>query len=181
MGYPTVAYFDKKIIERTKENLNNSSFKNDFTQLLNSLFGLIIIPNQMKTQGLRSLSFFCNKLSSYNELDFLKSDMTFLDEMKDGTFKEKNTKKFFHRYRAYSDLSISDFLEHLRNALAHSGIRPIKDPGNENWFGIIIRNYKRDKDILEWNGKYYLQLILTQKELKLLCDFLSTNYLDELE
>lgn len=179
MGYPTVAYFDKNIVKRTKENLENSSIKNDFTHLLNSLFGLIIIPNQMKIQGRRSLRLFDEKLSNYKELDFFKGEQTFLDEQNDGRFIEITASKFTHKSLKYEDLKFSDFINHLRNAIAHNGIRPIKDPGNGNWYGIILRNYKKDKDISKWNDKYYLQLLLSQAELKSLCDFLTNKYLEE--
>jgi len=181
MGYPTVAYFDKKIVERTIENLNNASIKNDFTHLLNSLFGLIIIPNQMKIQGRRNLRLFDEKLSNYKELDFLMGEETFLDEQNEGIFKDKTERKFFHKSLKYEDLKFSDFINHLRNAIAHNGIRPIKDPENGNWYGIIFRNYKKDKDIFEWSSKYYFQILLTQTELKNLCDFLTSKYLDELK
>ena len=180
MGYPTVANFDKIIIERTKENLDNSSYANDFTQLLNSLFGLIILPNQMQIQGKRDFAFFDTKISDYDKLEFLLKDTeyTILDEKKGGKFEEIKIRKLIHKHTHLNNIKISEFIERMRNAVAHNGIRPTKD-GN-NWGGIIIRSYNKDKHIFKWGDNYDFQLFLTQSELKEICNFLTNKYLDEI-
>ncbi len=178
MGYPTVANFDKNIIFRTRENLVNSSVKNDLTHLLNCLFGLIIVPNQMIVQGRRHLAFFERKISDYQFLDFLRTEDTFVDEDKDGKFVEFKASKLIHKHINYNDIKIAEFLDRIRNGIAHNGIRPTKE--ETSWRGVIIRSYSRDRQVPAWSDNYDFQLFLTQDELKQLCLFLTAEYLKEL-
>ena len=178
MGYPKIADFDKTIIKRTKENLKNTAFKEDFTQLLNSLLGLIVILHQMKIQGRRRMAFFEKKISDYTELDFLKDEDTFNDEQKDQSFKEIITKKLIHKHIDYDKIKIHELIKYIRNGIVHYGIRPTKD--GDKWEGIVMRNYKKEKQIPKWGDDYIFQIYLTQSELKGLCILLTDEYLKEL-
>lgn len=54
MGYPTIDKFDIKFIERTKQNVKEFDKPNKFTHLINSLVGLIFIPNEFHKKGRRT-------------------------------------------------------------------------------------------------------------------------------
>ena len=54
MGYPTIDKFDIKFIERTKQNVKEFDKLNKFTHLINSLVGLIFIPNEFHKKGRRT-------------------------------------------------------------------------------------------------------------------------------
>ena len=178
MGYPKIADFDKTIIKRTKENLKNAAIKYDFTQLLNSLLGLIVVLHQMKVQGKRKMAFFEKKISDYKKLDFLKDKDTFNDEQKNQSFKEITTEKLIRQYIKYDKIKIEDLIECMRNGIVHYGIRPTKD--GDDWEGIVIRNYTKDNQIPKWSDNYKFQIYLTQSELKELCILLTDEYLKEL-
>lgn len=178
MGYPTTAHFDKAIIERTKQNLECMTIANDFTQLLNSLFGLIIIPTQMKKQSKRNLLLFEKKLSDFTELDYLRKKDIINFEQEDQTFKEITIDKLYHGFIKYDDIKIEDLLERFRDSLAHCGIRPTKE--NEEWQGIIFRCYDKDNQNAKWEDNHVFQIYLNQIELKTLCMFLIREYLKEL-
>lgn len=178
MGYPKIADFDIIIIKRTKENLKNATIKYDFTLLLNSLLGLIVILHQMKIQGKRKMAFFEKKISDYKKLDFLQNEDTFNNEQKNQSFKEITMKKLIRNHINYDKIKIHELIKYIRNGIVHYGIRPTKD--GDIWEGIVIRNYKNDKKILNWSDNYIFQIYLTQSELENLCILLTDEYLREL-
>jgi hypothetical protein len=55
MGYPTIDKFDIKFIERTKQNVKDYDKQNKFTHLINSLVGLIFIPNEFNKKRQKDL------------------------------------------------------------------------------------------------------------------------------
>jgi hypothetical protein len=178
MGYPTVVYFDYNFVKRTLDNLENSEIKNDFTLLVNSLFGLIIIPNQMNVQERRELSFFDKTIDEFSELDFLKEDTTYSDELSENKYKEIHTPKLYHKYLDYNRILISELLNKMRNGIAHGAIRPTKE--DKRWYGIILRCYTRDSHIKRWEDNYDFQVCLSQSELKAISIFIANNYLNEI-
>lgn len=62
MGYPTIDKFDIKFIERTKQNVTEFDKPNKFTHLINSLVGLVFIPNEFNKKSNRTYKIdFLNK------------------------------------------------------------------------------------------------------------------------
>lgn len=115
----------------------------------------------------------------YQFLDFLRTEDTFVDEDKDGKFVEFKACKLIHKHIKHDDIKIAEFLDRIRNGIAHSGIRPTIE--GKSWKGVIIRSYSRDRQVLTWSDNYDFQLFLTQDELKQLCLFLTAEYLKELD
>jgi hypothetical protein len=62
MGLPSVEHFDISFVMRTLENLKNYRGNYEFTMLLNSLLGLIVVPNERSAS--RSFGeFYCKQIS----------------------------------------------------------------------------------------------------------------------
>lgn len=70
MGYPTIQNFDIVFVKRTLENTENYNGEYTFTMLVNSLLGLIILPNEYNIKGLRNYKF-----------DFLNQSVTTFTEL----------------------------------------------------------------------------------------------------
>lgn len=175
MGFPTIENFDLAFIIRTKENLSNYKGNNDFTMLINSLLGLIILPNEYNVKNKRDYDF-----------DFLRMKVNYFQKLND-IFKEKVTilfnetgqeikqKKFFWLSNSgvefkLNQIVLSDLLNRIRNGIAHFGIIPTKD--KDIWHGVIIRNYPK------FSKKYNMEIYLDQNELLEFATFIADKYIN---
>ena len=176
MGYPTIQNFDIVFVKRTLENIENYNGEYTFTMLVNSLLGLIILPNEYNIKGLRNYKFdFLNQsVTTFTELlPIIKND---IHKFSDDSGKEIMIDKFLWLSAAKNkkknkDIKLSEFLRRLRNGIAHFGIIPTKD--NDVWKGIIIRNYTSR------NKQFYcnFQLYLEESELRILSNFIANKYI----
>lgn len=174
MGYPSISNFDKTFINRTLENLEKD-IPYPFTHLLNSLIGLIILPLQWSIQGRRELEFTKKEISVFDELFFL-TETTFYTN-KEG--ENVQTKKLYFKYEDKVVLTVGMLLKKLRNSIAHQAIRPTKE--NDDWRGVIFRNYSNERKTYEWGENYDLQLYLTKNEIELFAKFIAEKYLEEIK
>lgn len=69
MGLPSIENFDISFIKRTSENLTNYKGDYEFTMLLNSLLGLIVVPNESKDGRKFNFDFWSKKLTDFPELN----------------------------------------------------------------------------------------------------------------
>jgi hypothetical protein len=175
MGYPSKQNFDLTHIKRTKQNLEEYEGKYDFTMLLNSLLGLIILPNEFNVKGQReySFDFLEHKVTNFSELSqiFKISEIILCDE----TGKEVQQNKFYWLSKSNnklnpSEIKLSELLNRIRNGIAHFGIIPTKD--RDIWEGLIIRNYPEN------NNEHNFEVYLTQQELKQFALFIANKYLE---
>ena len=133
-------HFVDDFIKRTKANLNtiNDIVKNDpeieayeITQLINSLFGLLIVPNE------KYKDFDDEKLKGdgYNELaNAIKKIKCLYTNYKD----DKDD---------YDNFKVSQFIRHLRNALAHLGQdRVLFLDKDEKLAGVLLYDKHVDKE-----------------------------------
>lgn len=119
MGTYNYEHFVRDFIYRTRINKNiiqhryeeNPKKKYEVTQLINSLFGLIIVPNE-KYKFKRN-----EEITKEETLEIISEDeynniLEFIEEIKDSG-------KYYNTYE--DKYPVSDFIKHLRNSLAHSG------------------------------------------------------------
>lgn len=172
MGYPTISEFDKIFIQRTKENLD-CQVKNEYTQLMNSLLGLIVLPRQWTVQGKRNPEFFKKKV--LDVFPFLNGS----DNISDETSSNVEIKKLIFHPQPINDMTISTLMEKLRHSIAHQSIRPTLSDRNK-WAGIIFRNYDgSEKQVGEWKDNYIMQVYFTMEELKLVATTITDEYLND--
>ena len=177
MGYPTIDKFDIKFIERTKANVKTFKSPNKFTHLINSLLGLIFIPNEFNKKGKRKYKIdFLNKpISDYKELtEIFTGHVDLMDEQHISFIQQK----FFFRNNQNLEQTlettlVGDLLRLFRNGIAHQNIIPVAD--GDYWRGIIVRNYKNQKD--EKIGNFNFETFLNQKELRLFATFIADEYI----
>lgn len=173
MASPSIQYFDISFIERTLENLKKYEGKYDFTMLLNSLLGLLVVPNEYNIAKKRRFKYpFLNekisKFSSIKEI-FKNKSYSFLDKDK----KEINQYKFRwlddnKNVLTINDITLESFLRRIRNGIAHFGITPVKE--DSLWIGIIIRNYK--------NREMNMEVYFEEDELRTFALFIAEKYLE---
>ena len=117
MGAYNYEYFIKDFIYRTRKNHmkiwqryeEDESQRYEVTQLINSLFGLLIVPNEKykyKRNGQGVTESYLQKTEEYEEI------LEIINEL-------KSKKRHFSSYK--DDYEVSDFIRHMRNSLAHSG------------------------------------------------------------
>lgn len=169
MGYPTISDFDKIFIKRTKENLD-CKVKNNYTHLMNSLLGLIILPRQWTMQGKRNPEVFSKKV--VDVFPFLKGSNDISDEINSGS----EIKKLQSPHQAIEDITIETLIDRLRNSIAHQSLRPTLSDRND-WAGVVFRNYKHDKHIAGWRDNFNMQVYFTMDELKEFVTTISDEYL----
>lgn len=134
-GY-NIEVFLNEFATRTKANLEyiekNAEYANlyEVTQLINSLLGLIIIPvEKYKIEKKPS----DNTLKNVSLEDYKKIN-NIIEEC-------KKSKRWFCDY--YNDSSVSRFIEHIRNAVAHGGCNgihffPVTDDTNDRITDVIF-------------------------------------------
>lgn len=177
MGYPTIDKFDIKFIERTKANIKTFNKPNKFTHLINSLIGLIFIPNEFNKKGKRKYKIdFLNKpIADYKQIVEIFSGKENLTDEQHNVFVQK---KFFCKdnnniQQSIETTTVGNLLRLFRNGIAHQNITPVAE--GDYWKGIIVRNYKNRDD--EKNGNFNFESYLNQKELRLFATFIADEYI----
>jgi hypothetical protein len=172
MGYPTISQFDINFIKRTKENLD-CKVTNNYTHLINSLLGLIVLPRQWNEQGKSDKDLFKLKVADVKELSFLFGSTTINDEYD----QNKKINKLEFRHQALDEITIATLMDRLRHSIAHQSIRPTSE--GAEWCGMIFRNYSGEQRAAAWGENYDLQMYVTMPELKLFVEFITNSYLKQ--
>ena len=174
MSFPSIENFDVSIISRTKHNLENYQDKYEFTMLLNSLLGLLIIPNECAVteySGKKrkfSFDFLEKNILYFKEIKNIFSQKSFV-HIRDG--REVNDEKMTWtsskgKGKTLEDITLGQILRRMRNGVAHFGFEPLKTDGT--WSGIVISNVK-DK-------KLNFRIHLTETELRTFALFIANKY-----
>lgn len=170
--------FDVDFIERTENIINyccsQKDFSNDFTLLINCLLGLLILPKEyyekknlfnsynfnIKTNKLSQeiIDIFSNDKAPEHIQDIISSPKKCIIYNKKG--EEKDNMK----------CSFITILRHLRNAVSHCNITPVKSNDKDEWEGIILRDIDYDSD------KMTMEIYLTENEIKYLVNFIIDQY-----
>ncbi len=129
--------FIRDFVERTNVNLdavrNQKNDLNDVTQLINSLLGLIVFINEEKIQSNRANIFRENVESFMGELIILKPQSSY--KIPNSEIDEPNT--------------MSYFLRHMRNAIAHCRIEPQGDKTIES-IEFSDNRKRKNTDVESW-------------------------------
>ncbi|RAR70625.1 HEPN family nuclease [Flavobacterium aciduliphilum] len=181
MGYPTIDKFDIKFIERTKQNVKEFDKTNKFTHLINSLVGLIFIPNEFHKKGRRTykVDFLNSFISNYPELEkIFTGEVTIENELGNQIIQNK----FFYRdnkgnQRTIYNTELGELVRLFRNGIAHSNIIPVSE-GNY-WKGIIVKNFENKTK--EKNNDFNFETFLNQKELRVFATLIADEYLKNIQ
>ena len=176
MGAISVKNFDISFITRTKEIIEkyeDYSGGYEFTLLINSLLGLLILPKEFSEQNKRKFKyeFLKQPLETFPILVDIFRNYTIDVYYEDGkAFKQK---KFSFKSGIkqieipLQKISVEQLIRRIRNGIAHMNITPTQFDGK--WDGIIIRNLK--------NYKYCnFETYLTYKELRDFALFIANKY-----
>lgn len=175
MSFPSTSHFDISFIERTRANLEKYKGDYDFTMLINSLLGLLIIPNECIIKGEKQFKYdFLNKnLTEFNALKrvFNSDKFDFIDG---GVVKQEQRFYWISNNsgceRAAKEVKLGEFIRRMRNGFAHFGYTPLKTEGS--WSGIIISNKPKNKEV---NFRVYLQQSELAETVKLIADLYVKN------
>lgn len=179
MGYPTIERFDIEFIKRTKSNVEEFDDGNKFTHLINSLLGLIFIPNEFHKKQKRTytIDFLNQKISEYEILKNIFSGEIILTNEQGITF---NQKKFYYKNReqlkTIDETTIGDLVRFFRNGIAHSNIIPVSE--GQYWKGIIVRNFTSFEK--EKNNDFNFEVFLNQKEVRLFATLIADLYINNI-
>jgi hypothetical protein len=174
MGYPGIKAFDRTFVERTKEILKSYTGERDFTLLINTMIGLLILPNEHYEKNKKPF-FNCLLNKKITDCDRIKSIFTErIIKIEDENGREKDIQKCIFKKNSgdtkkASELPLYELLKKMRNAFAHFNVVPIKD-GNR-WDGIIIKNVNKNKITT-------MELYISQEELYIFVDYVIGKYLD---
>ena len=175
MSFPSVENFDISFIERTRYNLENYKEANDFTMLINSLLGLLLVPNECIVEGKRKFVFdFLNKkIADFSQLKIIFDEIQFI-YTENG--REHNTDRLSWTtatgiQKKAPEITFGQFIRRLRNGVAHFGFKPLKTDGQ--WSGIVVTNQKK--------GSVNFQLFLTQAELRTIAYLIANQYIKQLK
>lgn len=181
MGLPSIENFDISFIERTAENLKTPQIPYKFTMLLNSLLGLLVVPNEKSDERKFTFNFLEAKITDFPQLAKVFEGQSIL--LRSGT-EEIEQRKFrwlskSGNDRVLKDISVRELLRRMRNGIAHFGIVPVATPENKKeWCGVIIRNYR--DDVIDNGMKIEtlnFETCLMETELAELAEFVSQKYL----
>lgn len=173
MGNPSIENFDITFIRRTAKNLKNYKGKFEFTMLLNSLFGLIIFPNEIKRERDFPFEFLTKKLKDFEEFNQIFSKQ---NEIVFNGKSEIPQKKFYwlsdkNNECVMDNVEVGSFFTRMRHGIAHSRITPVSKPENKKiWSGVILIN-KRTKDQTK-----NFEVCLMEDEIRILANFISSEY-----
>lgn len=171
MGYPEVTKFDKIFLERTLENIESmGKCKNNFTLLVNSMLGLLILPNEyLNKNKYKNIKVFSQKINDIQEIKgiFRKEDIVIMQDI------EKKISKCIFRTnenieKPAGEIPLKEVLSKMRNAFAHFGIEPTK-MGND-WHGILLTNVNK-------SGVKTMEIYLEKDELQNLVNYIVKCYL----
>ena len=173
MGLPSIENFDASFIYRTSENLKSYNGKYEFTMLLNSLLGLIVVPNESKELRDFTFDFWNKKLTDFDVLKqiFANNSVRVLKKTE-----EIEQRKFFwltetNNERPIDDVSVEEFLTRMRHSIAHFGIIPLSKPESKSeWCGVILQNFREDE-------VKNFEVCLMENEIKIFSNFIADKYL----
>lgn len=145
MNYLKGDLFVKSFVERTKcnfeqvENLDSTYETYKVTQLVNSLLGLLVVP---ESYGYTKCT---DSIISKKLLNDIQSKVTSTYLTKNGNNESK---------------SLKNIVRHMRNAIAHSkNLKFLPDETNKNQIGYIVF---KDVDVNNSSFKFNLQLSIEQ-------------------
>ena len=132
-------HFVKDFISRTKHNLTvlkEYDDKYSMTQLINSLFGLLIIPFERYkyVKNVKFEEYLKNNKSNYH------------CELMELIKKLRNSHKLYNSYLNEEGDLVFHFLKHLRNSLSHSGHGCLYFLNDKSGVleGVLFYDYKHD-------------------------------------
>lgn len=172
MSLPSIANFDVSFIERTKTNLDDYAGKYEFTMLLNSLLGLVIVPKESKDKRKFTFDFLSKKLSEFSEFRsiFEQKSHHVIKDNKEVDFPKLYWLSDTDNEIDFGDITVDAFLSRLRHGVAHFGFMPIACPDKkDDWCGIVIRNCRQDQ-------KNNFEVCFMQDEIKALAEFIARKY-----
>lgn len=144
--------FDQDFIKRTKQNLEDYKGDYEFTQLINSCLGLIILPFEKSRRN--------NNSEIWNDsIDNVRSEIDFDLQIFDP--KEYDSKKKINKP---CEKNFKTFIKKLRNCIAHQRIEPINESGKL----VRIKFETEDQD---------MKVIFDQEQLKNLCFYICDKHL----
>ncbi|HEY5123858.1 MAG TPA: HEPN family nuclease [Ignavibacteria bacterium] len=177
MGYPTIEKFDIIFIERTLANVKEFVNPNTFTHLINSLVGLIFIPNEFnkKRRRIYKIDFLNKFISNYPKLEKIFSGQVILTDELGNQFQQR---KFYYKNQNFeekttTDTTVGELVRLFRNGIAHSNITPV--PDGDYWKGIIVKNFKTIKK--EKANDFNFETFLNQEELCVFATLIAEEYL----
>lgn len=174
-----VSTFDVDFIERTetiiKYCLSKKDFSYDFTLLINCLLGLLILPKEYYEKkelfNTYKLSTTISRLP--DEIKELFSNDEAPEHVKDIIFSSKKCIIYNKQEKEVENnmhCSFFTVLNHLRNAVSHCHITPVKFSDKDEWEGIIL------EDINPCTEKTTMKIYLTEPEVKYLVNFIIEQY-----
>jgi hypothetical protein len=172
MSRPTIENFDISFIKRTSRNLKKYRGKYEFTMLINSLLGLLVVPNEQADRKGFEIGFLKNKLTNYPKLEAIFTKPT---EKLDRDGVEMEQEKFLwlsgtNVPRPIGEISLGEFLTRMRHGIAHFGIVPVAAPERKKeWCGIILRNCRED-------GTLNFEICLMEEEIRCLAAVISYEF-----
>lgn len=158
--------FLKDFIERTQDNLVKYHGDYEVTQLINSLLGLITIPESWKYGSLDNYKVdFKRYLNKENNKIFFRIDeeRSESDDKLINSLKEKEYEICFVTDHIDSEMKFKDFIRHFRNGVAHGYVYP------SNLYGKVETVFFADYNPSKHKGKY-LDMKARKKE-DILIDF----------
>jgi hypothetical protein len=166
MGYPEISKFDKVFLKRTLDNLElMESCQNNFTFLVNSMLGLLILPNEyLEKKKYSNTSVFSKKLKECKEIIkiFSSNEITIMQD-REYTIQKCIFRTNKNEEKDANNVTLMELLKKMRNSFAHFNIEPTK-MGND-WHGIILKN--RNKD-----GYNTFELYMEKHELKIFVEYI---------
>lgn len=126
--------FYRDFVERTKKELDKYEGDQEFTMLLNSTFGLLLVPYESQDSG-KSLSAIWDK----SPKAVFGNDLFKLTVFEPINRWDKSAQKYI-----YYNKTLGNLLRKLRNGLAHAHLEPVND-GNGNWVAVKIWNCRQVK------------------------------------
>lgn len=194
MGYPKIKKFDKRLIERTIQNLDDYKGNFEFTHLINSLLTLIVLPHEYCKRGHLHLindSFLKQKVFEVKEIkDFFIGCKELTTEDDVNYNQERLILKSGKLAKNKNKLSLDQLLRKLRNGIAHHNIRPARNDDirsqseNSYWKGVIIRSYRSgthgEKDASDWNENFTIEVYFDYQDLKTFSKFIAQKYLENI-
>jgi len=177
MGAISVKNFDVSFIFRTKEIIekyDNYSGELEFTLLINSLVGLLILPKEFSKQKKRKFNyeFLQQRLNKFTLLNSIFTKDVVKIYLESG--EAYNQKKFSFKSGINQNeiltpnITVGELLGRIRNGIAHMHITPTQFDGK--WDGVIIKNYK-------WNSTWCnFETYMTYEELRNFALFIAGKY-----
>jgi len=173
---PSAKNFDIVFIKRTKELLSNYQGDLDFTMLVNSLIGLIMVPNEVKIKNSKEFSFdfYTHSLDTFRPIKEIISGANV--RLYNEVGKEYEQRKFFYKTKLgelpLNAILLGDFIRRIRNGIAHFGFTPVI--ADKKWIGLIIRNHNKSNEL-------NMEIYFTQQELKKFAELIADKYIQNAE